>query len=63
MRDKTIINVPVYRTNPKIIDNNLFPPTKPGMIADALQKVDKFNCSPTNNIMVDASGKITNLKL
>ncbi len=27
------------------------------MIADALQKVDKFNCSPTNNIMVDASGK------
>lgn len=57
MRDKTIINVPVYRTNPKIIDNNLFPPTKSGMIADALQKVDKFNCSSINNIMVDASGK------
>ena len=27
------------------------------MIADALQKVDKFNCSSINNIMVDASGK------
>lgn len=27
------------------------------MITEALQKVDKFNCSPTNNIMVDASGK------
>ena len=27
------------------------------MIADALQKVDKFNCSSINNIIVDASGK------
>ena len=27
------------------------------MIADALQKVDKFNCSSINNIMVDALGK------
>ena len=27
------------------------------MIADALQKVDNFNCSSINNIMVDASGK------
>lgn len=45
MRDKNIINVPVYRTNPIVIENNLFPPTKIDMITEVIKKFDDFNCS------------------
>lgn len=57
MRDKSVINVPVYRTDPKCVDNSLFPPTRPEMIDDALSKVQAFNCSISNNIVVDNTGK------
>lgn len=57
MRDKSIINVPVYRTAPRCVDNNLFPPTRTEMIDDALSKVQAFNCSVVNNIVVENTGK------
>ena len=57
MRDKSIINVPVYRTKPVEIENNLFPPTKSEMITGVINKVDNFKCSQTNNIIVENSGK------
>ena len=31
MRDKSVINIPVYRTNPRCVDNSLFPPTRSAM--------------------------------
>lgn len=57
MKDKSVINVPVYRTDPRYVDNNFFPPTRPGMIEEALSKVETFNCSITNNILVENTGK------
>lgn len=57
MRDKSIINVPVYRTKPVEVENNLFPPTKSEMITGVINKVDNFKCSQTNNIIVENSGK------
>lgn len=57
MRDKSIINVPIYRTKPVEIENNLFPPTKSEMITGVINKVDNFKCSQTNNIIVENSGK------
>lgn len=57
MRDKSVINVPVYRTDPKCVDNSLFPPTRQEMIDDALSKVQAFNCSVSNNIVVETTGK------
>lgn len=35
MRDKSVINIPVYRTNPRCVDNSLFPPTRSAMIENA----------------------------
>ncbi len=61
MRDKTIINIPVFRTKPMEIENNLFPPTKPSMITEVIQKVDSFQCSQANNIIVENTGKNYNL--
>lgn len=52
MRDKNIINVPVYRTNPIVIENNLFPPTKIDMITEVINKFADFNCSAKKNISV-----------
>lgn len=63
MRDKNIINVPVYRTNPIVIENNLFPPTKIDMITEVIKKFDDFNCSAKNNISVDSSGKNYKLEI
>lgn len=57
MKDKSVINVPVYRTDPRYVDNTFFPPTRPGMIEEALSKVEAFNCSFTNNILVENTGK------
>lgn len=57
MRDKSIINIPVYRTNPRCVDNSLFPPTRSGMIENALSCVKVFNCSIANNIIVENTGK------
>ena len=63
MRDKNIINVPVYRTNPIVIENNLFPPMKIDMITEVIKKFDDFNCSAKNNISVDSSGKNYKLEI
>lgn len=57
MRDKSVINVPVYRTDPRCVDNSLFPPSSPEMIDNALSKVQSFNCSISNNIVVETTGK------
>ena len=43
MRDKNIINVSVYRTNPIVVENNLFLPTKIDMITEVIKKFDDFN--------------------
>ncbi len=57
MKDKKIINVPVYRTRPIEMDNNLFPPTNYSMINDVVQKVSSFCCSSTKTIIVERTGK------
>lgn len=57
MRDKFVINIPVYRTNPKCVDNSLFPPTRTIMIEDTLSMVKTFGCSIENNIIVENIGK------
>lgn len=57
MRDKSVINIPVYRTDPRYVDNSLFPPTRSGMIENALSCVKVFNCSIAKNIIVENTGK------
>lgn len=57
MRDKSVINIPVYRTDPRCVNNNLFPPTSSEMIENALSCVKAFNCSITKNIIVENTGK------
>lgn len=63
MRDKKIINVPVYRTKPIVVENNLFPPMKIDMITEVIKKFDDFICSAKNNISVDSSGKNYKLEI
>lgn len=57
MRDKSVINIPVYRTDPRYVDNSLFPPTRSGMIENALSCVKVFNYSIAKNIIVENTGK------
>lgn len=57
MKDKSIINIPIYRTKPKEVEVDLFPPTRPDMIKDVIYKIDRFQCSQAKNIIVENTGK------
>lgn len=63
MKDKYKIKVPVYRSWMREMENNLFPPTRPGMIQDAIDTIKKFNASIFNSIDVELSSKNYSLNI